>query len=127
MASNIPWPFSMALRRAFPTIRAAHPPVWPKAMPTSKMAQPALEVLHQEGFALIPAELRHRQLRLQQTAGNLTRDFQQLAGQGAERWRPSHLAAPGQQHQQPEQERPSQLPSAQGMEQTGSGGESSGP
>ncbi|MNF68665.1 hypothetical protein D3C84_505280 [compost metagenome] len=99
--------------------QAAHPPIRPEPghAHLEDGAAHALEVLFEQGFPLIPTELGHRQLQV--AAGNLDAGFQQLAGQGAELATQPHLAAPGQQHQQPEQAQTEPAAPVTGMEQTG--------
>ncbi|MNV22577.1 hypothetical protein D3C71_1135560 [compost metagenome] len=99
--------------------QAAHPPVWPEPghAHLEDGAAHALEVLFEQGFPLIPAELGHRQLQV--ATGNLDAGFQYLAGQGAELTTQPHLAAPGQQHQQPQQAQAEPAAPVTGMEQTG--------
>ncbi|MNR21013.1 hypothetical protein D3C85_1378880 [compost metagenome] len=97
----------------------AYPPIRPEPghADLEDGAAHALEVLHQQGFTLIPAELGQGQLQI--AAGYLDAGLQQLAGQGAELAPQPHLATPGQQHQQPEQAKACPAAPVAGMEQMG--------
>ncbi len=99
--------------------QVAHPPVWPEPghAHLEDGAAHALEILLEQRLALIPTQLGHRQLQI--AAGNLDAGFQNLAGQVAELATQPHLAAPGQQHQQPEQAEAEPAGPVTGMKQAG--------